>query len=163
MKDIMTIGQIINVFGVKGELKIYPLTDDVKRFRKLERVYVENQEKKIVWCKFLNDLVILKIEGIDTIEEGMKYKDKYLEIPRDEAVKLSEGEYFITDLIGCTAIDENGFTFGPISDVIQTGSNDVYWVKGKNEILIPAIKDVVLKIDMEKREIIIRSQESWQW
>jgi len=162
MKDIMTIGQIINVFGVKGELKIYPLTDDVKRFRKLERVYVENQEKKIVWCKFLNDLVILKIEGIDTIEEGMKYKDKYLEIPRDEAVKLSEGEYFITDLIGCTAIDENGFIFGPISDVIQTGSNDVYWVKGKNEILIPAIKDVVLKIDMEKREIIIRSQESWQ-
>ena len=162
MKEIMTIGQIINVFGVKGELKIYPLTDDIKRFRKLERVYVENIEKKIVWCKFLNDLVIIKIEGIDTIEEGLKYKDKYLEIPRDEAVKLSEGEYFITDLIGCIAIDENGFIFGPIFDVIQTGSNDVYWVKGKNEILIPALKSVVVKIDMENRKVIIKPQESWQ-
>ena len=138
MKDIMTIGQIINVLGVKGELKVYPLTDDIKRFRKLERVYVENIEKKIVWCKFLNDLVILKIEGIDTIEEGLKYKDKYLEIPRDEAVKLSQGEYFITDLIGCVVIDENGFILEPVFDVIQTRSNDVYWVKGKNEILIPA-------------------------
>lgn len=162
MKEIMTIGQIINVFGVKGELKIYPLTDDIKRFRKLERVYVENIEKKIVWCKFLNDLVILKIEGIDTIEEGLKYKDKYLEIPRDEAVKLAEGEYFITDLIGCVVIDQNGFIFGPIFDVIQTGSNDVYWVKGKNEILIPALKNVVVKIDMGKREVIIKPQESWQ-
>lgn len=162
MKDIMTIGQIINVFGVKGELKVYPLTDDIKRFRKLERVYVDNAPKKIVWCKFLNDLVVLKIEGIDTIEEGLKYKDKYIEIPRDEAVNLSKGEYFITDVIGCTVIDENGFTFGPVSDVIQTGSNDVYWVKGKNEILIPALKSVVVKIDMEKREIIIRPKESWQ-
>lgn len=162
MKDIMTIGQIINVFGVKGELKVYPLTDDIKRFRKLERIYVDNAPKKIVWCKFLNDLVVLKIEGIDTIEEGLKYKDKYIEIPRDEAVNLSKGEYFITDVIGCTVIDENGFTFGPVSDVIQTGSNDVYWVKGKNEILIPALKSVVVKIDMEKREIIIRPKESWQ-
>ena len=162
MKDNMTIGQIINVFGVKGELKVYPLTDDIKRFRKLERIYVDNAPKKIVWCKFLNDLVVLKIEGIDTIEEGLKYKDKYIEIPRDEAVNLSKGEYFITDVIGCTVIDENGFTFGPVSDVIQTGSNDVYWVKGKNEILIPALKSVVVKIDMEKREIIIRPKESWQ-
>ena len=162
MKDIMTIGQIINVFGVKGELKIYPLTDDIKRFRKLERVYVDNVPKKIVWCKFLNDLVVLKIEGIDNIEQGLKYKDKYLEIPRDEAVNLSKGEYFITDVIGCTVIDENGFIFGPVFDVIQTGSNDVYWIKGKNEILIPALKSVVLKIDMEKQEIIIRPKELWQ-
>jgi 16S rRNA processing protein RimM len=162
MKEFMTIGQIINVFGVKGELKIYPLTDDIKRFRKLERVYVDNVEKKIVWCKFLNDLVVLKIEGIDTMEEGMKYKDRYMEIPRAEAVKLSEGEYFITDIIGCTVIDENGFIFGPISDVIQTGSNDVYWVKGKNEILIPALKSVVVSMDMDKREIIIKPKESWQ-
>jgi len=162
MKDIMTIGQIINVFGVKGELKVYPLTDDIKRFRKLERVYVDNESKKIVWCKFLNELVVLKIEGIDTVEEGLKYKDKYIQIPRDEAVTLSKGEYFITDIIGCTVIDEKGFIFGPIFDVIRTGSNDVYWIKGKNEILIPALKSVVVKIDMEKREIIIKPKESWQ-
>lgn len=163
MKDILSIGQIINTHGVKGEVKVYPLTDDIKRFRKLKNVYIDGALREIVWCKLQSDKVILKIEGIETIEEAQKYKNKYIEVERENAVKLSEGEYFIADIIGCTVADSNGIEFGKIHDVIKTGSNDVYWVKGNTEILVPALKDVVVSIDIEEGRIIIKPLEEWQW
>jgi len=163
MKKFLSIGQIINIHGVKGEIKVYPLTDDIKRFRKVKRVFIDGVEKQIIWCKLQADKVILKIESIDTIEEAQKYRNKYIDIPREEAVRLREGEFFIADLLGCTVRDENGFVFGKIDDVIQTGSNDVYWVKGANEVLVPALKDVVVSINIENREIIIKPLVQWQW
>ncbi|NMM65669.1 16S rRNA processing protein RimM [Clostridium sp. P21] len=162
MKQFITVGQIINTHGVKGELKIYPLTDDLRRFRKLQRVYIDGIEKSVVWCKLQSDKVILKIEDIDSIEEAVRYKEKYLEVPREEAIKLPEGSYFIADIIGCNVVDENGVEYGKIADVIKTGSNDVYWIKEEKELLIPALKDIVISMDMENKRIVIKPVETWQ-
>lgn len=162
MKQFITVGQIINTHGIKGELKIYPLTDDLRRFRKLQKVYVEGVEKNVVWCKLQTDKVILKIEGIDSVEEAMKYKEKYLDVSREDAVKLPEGSYFITDIIGCSVVGENGAEYGKIADVIKTGSNDVYWIKEGKELLIPALKDIVIDMDIENKRIVIKPVETWQ-
>jgi len=162
MKEYLSIGQIINTHGLKGELKVYPLTDDIRRFRKLKSVFIDKVERKVLWCKLQSDKVILKIEGIETVEEAENYKRKYIEVRREDAVQLNEGEFFIADIIGCEVEDENGFVFGPVGDVIQTVSNDVYWVKGKNELLVPALKTVIVKMDIDNRKIIIKPLEVWQ-
>lgn len=162
MKEYLSIGQIINTHGVRGELKIYPLTDDIKRFRKLTKVFIDGIAKNITWCKLQSDMVILKIDGIDSIEQAIKYKNKYLEVKREDAVKLPEGNYFIADIIGCTVLDEEGNVLGIVYDVLQTGSNDVYWVKdNKNEVLVPALKSVVVNIDIENRKIVIKPLKLW--
>lgn len=96
------------------------------------------------------------------METAISLRGKYLEVTRDNAVNLSEGRYFIADIIGCNVFDENGILLGIVDNVIQTGSNDVYSVKGKEDILIPALKDIVIKIDIENREILIRSLDKWQ-
>ena len=161
MKDFITVGRIINTHGLKGELKVYPLTDDSNRFKELKSVYVDGILKNITGCKLQSKKVILKIEGIDSIEKALEYKGKYLEVSRENAVKLEEGRYFIVDIVGCRVIDEKGVFYGKISEVINTYHNDVYWIKGDNELLIPAIGDIVLKVDIEKKEIIIKPVETW--
>jgi 16S rRNA processing protein RimM len=162
MKEFLAIGQIINTHGLKGEIKVYPLTDDIRRFRKLTNVYIDGMLRDIIWCKLQSDKVILKIDGIDSIEQAQKYKNKYIEVKRENAVKLSEGEYFIADLIGCKVFDENDSEIGEIFDVIQTPSNDVYWIKGKTEVLVPALKTIVSSINIENRQVIIKPLEVWQ-
>lgn len=162
MKEFLSIGQISKPHGIKGELKIYPLTDDVKRFRKLKTVYIDDIEKKIIWCKLQADRVILKIEGIDTMEAAEKYRNKYIQVKRENAVELSKDTYFIADLLDCSVFDTEGKLIGKMYDVIKTGSNDVYWVKGEKEVLIPAIKDIVLNIDINEQKIVIKPVGEWQ-
>lgn len=162
MKEFLSIGQIINTHGVNGELKVYPLTDDIKRFRKLNRIFIDGAEKNIVWCKLQADKVILKVEGIDSMDQAVKYKNKYIEVKREDAVKLPEGSYFVTDIIGCSVEDEEGNKLGKIYDVIKTGSNDVYWVKdNEKEVLIPALKTIVVKIDIENQILIVKPLILW--
>jgi 16S rRNA processing protein RimM len=161
MKEYMTIGQIINTHGLKGELKVYPLTDDISRYRKLKKVYIDNTERKVIWCKTQIDKIIMKIEGIDSIEEALKYKNVYLEVKREDAVKLPEGRYYISDLLECTVYDTNNEKIGKIFNVIQTPANDVYWIKEEKEILIPALKDIVLNVDIEEKKITIRPVSEW--
>lgn len=161
MKEFLSIGQIINTHGLKGELKVYPLTDDMRRYRKLDSVIIDGIERKTSWCKLQNELVILKIEGIDTVEDAIKYKDKYIYVNRKDAVKLPSGNYFIADIIGCNVVDENGINLGLVADVIKTGSNDVYLVKGDKEILIPALKSVVVNIDVINQKIVVKPVELW--
>jgi 16S rRNA processing protein RimM len=162
MKDFLSVGQIINTHGLKGEVKVYPLTDDLRRFRKLKTVIIDSVEHTVVWCKLQTDKVILKLEGIDTIEQAQNYKNKYIEIERKHAVQLEEGEYFIADLIGCKVVDENDIELGEIADVIKTGSNDVYWVKGKTELLVPALRSIVLNVDVLDKKVKIKPVEVWQ-
>ncbi|MHC6179593.1 ribosome maturation factor RimM [Clostridium sp. JNZ X4-2] len=161
MKEFITIGQIINTHGIKGELKVYPLTDDLKRFRKLDLVYIEGKAEKILECKLQSDRVILKVEGVNSIEEALPYKRKYLEVPRKNAVELQKGTYFVTDIIGCSVVDDEGVFYGKVGDVLHTHCNDVYWIKGKDELLIPAIKDVVINIDVERGKIVIKPVKTW--
>lgn len=162
MKQFITVGQIINTHGLNGEVKVYPLTDDIKRFRKLKKIYINGVERQVVWCKLQVDRAILKIEGIDSIEDAVKYKEKYIEVSREDAVKLPEGRYFVTDIIGCTVVDENGVNYGEIYDVIHTKNNDVYWIKEGKELLIPVLKEIVVNIDVENQKITIKPVETWQ-
>ncbi len=161
MKEFITVGQIINTHGIKGELKVYPLTDDIRRFKELRHIYIDGELKNIIECKLQSNKVILKVEGIDSIEEAMAYKQKYIEISRKDAVKLEEGRYFITDIIGCSVVDEEGTFYGKVGDVIHTHNNDVYWIKGDNELLIPAVENVIVSIDVEKEEIVIKPVKTW--
>ena len=164
MREFLRVGQIINTHGVKGEVKVLPLTDDMYRFDDLEYIYLYGEKVNVEKVKYLKDKVVLKLEGIDSMNEAekLKYKQPYLEITRDQAVELPDDTYFITDLIGCKVVDTNNFEYGKISDVIQTPSNDVYWVKGNKEILIPVLKEIVLTIDIENSLITIKPSGEWQ-
>lgn len=163
MVEFLRIGQIINTHGVMGDVKVMPLTDDMSRFKNLKEVYLDRKIVKVQNVKFLKDKVVLKLEGIDSMNEAEKYKFKrpYLELPRKDLVDLPEDTFFIADLIGCIVKDTNDFKYGQIADVIQTGSNDVYWVKGEKEILVPVTKEFVNIIDIENKLIIIRPSGEW--
>ncbi|WP_300348104.1 ribosome maturation factor RimM [Clostridium sp.] len=162
MNDLLVIGQIINTHGLRGEMKVMPLTEDMRRFDDLEYVLLKGKKVKVEGVKYFKDKVILKLEGINSIEEAEKLKRTYLEIDREHAIELEEDEYFIVDLIGCKVLDTEGFEYGKIKDVIQTPSNDVYWVQGKKEVLVPVLKDIVLDINMDDKLITIRPSGEWQ-
>ncbi len=161
MKEFMSIGQITKPHGVKGEVKVFSLTDSLEEFTALKKVYIDGVERKITSCKLQTDRAILKIEGIDSMDEAEKYRNKYLKIHREDAKELPEDSYYIADLIDCKVFDTEGEELGTVYDVIETGSNDVYWVKGKKEVLIPALKDIVVKVDIENNEIIIKPVNAW--
>ena len=162
MRDILRVGKIVNTHGLKGEMKVMPLTDDPKRYNDLEFVLLDGKEVKIESRKYQKDRVILKLEGINSIEEVERLKNKYLEIPRDYAVELEEDTYFIADLIGCRVFDTEGKDLGEIYDVLQTKNNDVYWIKKPKELLIPVLLDIVLDINIEDRKITIKPVGEWQ-
>lgn len=163
MTEFLRIGQIINTHGVMGEVKVMPLTDDMARFKDLKEVYLNKKIVKVENVKFLKDKVVLKLEGIDSMNEAEKYKFKrpYLEVSRKDAVKLPEDTFFVTDLIGCVVKDTNDFEYGKIEEVIKTGSNDVYWVKGEKEILVPVIKEFVYEINIDTKLVVIRPSGEW--
>ncbi len=162
MKDVLRVGKIVNTHGLKGEVKVIPLTDDPKRYNELDFVLIDGIERKIQGCKYQKDRVIVKIEGINTIEEAETYKTKYMEIPREYAVPLEEDTYYIADIIGCTVYDTNGKDLGQIYDVIQTKNNDVYWIRKPKELLIPVLLEIVTDIDIENRKITIKPVGEWQ-
>ena len=161
MEDMFRVGVISSVHGVRGEVKVFPTTDDPARFKELEEVTLDTGKGvitlKIQGVKFLEQIVILKFEGYDHIEDIEKYKGKDLWIRREQAVKLEEGEYFIADLIGLAVKAEDGQSLGRLKDVLKTGANDVYVVEmdsGK-ELLIPVIPDCIIKVDLDSGEVIV--------
>lgn len=161
-KQIFNIGKVVNTHGVRGEVKVLPLTDDMKRFDDLDEVNIGGKIYKIENRKYQKDRVILKLQGIDSIEETAKIRNKYIEIERKDVVELPEDTYFITDVIGCRVIDTDNFEYGKVYDVIQTKNNDVYWVKGTKEILIPVLKEIVTDINVNDGVITIRPSGEWQ-
>ncbi|WP_286906378.1 ribosome maturation factor RimM [Clostridium sp. UBA1652] len=162
MEQFLNVGQIVNTHGVKGEVKVFPLTDDPMRFKKLKKVIIDNKDVQIISYKFQKDRVILKLEGVDTMDDAIRLKGKYLKVSREDAVKLPKDTYFIADLIGCSVFDTDETPLGEVYDVIKTGSNDVYWVKGIKELLIPVLKEIVLDINVEDKKIVIKPVKEWQ-
>lgn len=162
MSDFLRVGKIVNTHGLKGEMKVISLTEDPRRFDYLEYVIIDGEEKRILGCKYQKDRIIVRIEGVDTIEEAETYKTKIMEIPRENAIELEEDCYFIADLVQCFVYDTNGKELGKIDEVIQTKSNDVYWIKSPKELLIPVILDVVLDIDINNKKITIKPVGEWQ-
>ncbi|MBR6615135.1 MAG: 16S rRNA processing protein RimM [Lachnospiraceae bacterium] len=161
MENLLRVGVITSTHGVRGEVKVFPTTDDMNRFKKLKTVILDTgREQKtlnVEHVKFFKNMVILKFKGFDNINDVEMWRQKDLLITRDQAVKLSPDENFIVDLIGLTVMTDEGEKLGVMMDVLQTGANDVYIVKtdaGK-EILLPAIKDCILKVDLEKGEMLV--------
>jgi len=177
MLDLITIGEIINTHGVRGELKILPLTDDPKRFKLLKKVIITSKEAsetplmseipatpempqtlEIQDIKYFKNFVILKFKDIDSIDSAEKYKKALIKIDRADAVKLPKDSYFIFDLIGIDVYDENDAFIGGITNVLQTGSNDCYNIRRNDgfEFYLPALKTVVLNVDVEDRKMTVR-------
>lgn len=161
MEEFLEIGQIVNSYGIKGFAKVVPFTDDITRFEKLKTLYVEYKDRLeeviIQEVKYHKNLVLLKIKGIDTIEQIEKYRNCYLKINRKDAVKLPEDTYFIVDLIGLEVYDQEENLLGTIIDVFPTGSNDVYVVKNElgKQILLPAIASVIKKVDIPNKKMMV--------
>ena len=155
MEDLLQVGIITSTHGVRGEVKVYPTTDDPRRFRRLKEVVLDTGREKlnleIEGVKFFKQFVILKFKGLDNINDIEKYRQKSLYVTRKNAVRLQRDEYFIADLIGLKVQDEDGAELGTVKDVIETGANDVYEVEmadGKS-LLLPAIKQCILNVDVE--------------
>ena len=161
MEDLLRIGVITTTHGLRGEVKVFPTTDDASRFRKLKDVIMdtgkERLDMEIEGVKFFKQYVIVKFKGIDSINDVEKYKGAKLYVTRDKAVRLKKDEYFVADLIGMKVVTEDGALLGDLKDVMATGANDVYVVEREDgsKILLPAIKECVLNIDMEQGVVTV--------
>ena len=155
MEELLQVGVITSTHGVRGEVKVFPTTDDPERFKTLKHVLLDTgREKKsleIQGVKFFKQFVILKFKGLDNINDIEKYRQKSLYVTRKNAVRLQRDEYFIADLIGLKVQDEDGTELGTVKDVIETGANDVYEVEMADgrSLLLPAIKQCILNVDVE--------------
>lgn len=165
MLERFRVGIISSVHGIKGEVKVYPTTDEPEKFRNLKEVYIVNESslknteeirKKIESVKFFKNMVILKMQDIDTPEEARKYIKYDLYIDRKDAIPLEEGENYIGDLIGLNVITDTGEHLGVVYEVFPTGANHVLEVKHKEKhILIPYIKDCILEVNIEEEKILV--------
>lgn len=155
------IGQIVNTFGIRGVVKVNPFTDDISQFEEMETILVDKKgslvEMQIEEVKYSKNQVLLKLKGIETVEEAEKYRNCYLKLPREKARKLPKNTYFIADLIGLEVYTEEGKLLGKVDDIYNTGASDIYVIKDElgKQILLPAIKDVIKQIDLEQEKIVV--------
>lgn len=165
MEELLQVGAIANTHGVRGEVKVFPMTDEKERFKKLKQVILdtgkEQIELSITQVKFFKNLVILKFKGFDDINEVEPWKGRPLYVTRENAVKCEEDEYFIADLIGLSVSDEHGQALGTLTDVLTTGANDVYVITKASgeELLLPAIKQCIRKVDVAQRRMQVHVLE----
>lgn len=162
MEEYFEIGQIVNTNGLKGVLKIKPFTDDIKEFEDFESIYVQRKneliEFKIEEVRYVKNMVLLKLQGIDDINEAEKYRNLYIKVNRNVMPKLPEDSYYIVDLLECEVYTEEGELLGKVDDVFNTGSNDVYVVKDElgKQILLPVIGEVIKNVDISNKKIIVK-------
>ena len=161
MEEFLQVGVISSTHGIRGEVKVFPTTDDPARFKKVKNVLLdtgrERLELEVQSVKFFKQFVIVKFRGIDNINDIEKYKGKSLLVPREDAVELGEDEYYIADLMGMEVFTEEG-RFGVLKDVMETGANEVYIIDSDEhgEVLVPAIHDCILDVNIEEKVMKIR-------
>lgn len=161
MQEFLEIGKIVNSYGIKGFMKVVPYTDDITRFNQLKNIYIEKNSKRIPFriekVKYQKNLVLLKLEGINDINDIEQYKNCYIKIDRKDAIKLPKDTYFITDLIGLEVYTDENILLGNVVDIFPTGSNDVYVVKDElgKQVLLPAISEVIQSIDLKNKKIVV--------
>ena len=161
MTQYLEIGQIVNTFGIKGMVKVKPFSEDITRFDRLEKVYVKNKTGKKIYeieeVKYHKNMVLIKFKGIENPEDANLLRDSYLLVDRADEEPLEEGTYYIVDMIGLEVFDEDNKLLGKLEDIFNTGSNDIYVVKDEQgkQILLPAIKDVIKKVDMDNKKVIV--------
>ena len=151
------LGVISSTHGVRGEVKVYPTTDDIKRFDYLKETILDTGKEYITLhvtgVKYFKNMVILRFEEFDNVDQVVPYKGMDLLVTRENAIPLEEGQQFIADLIGCDVITDQGENLGKLTDVLKTGANDVYVVKMESgrEVLLPVIEQCVLEKDIENK------------
>ncbi|MDD6275680.1 MAG: ribosome maturation factor RimM [Clostridia bacterium] len=162
IKDYLEVGQIVGTHGVRGELRVNPWADSPEFLKQFKQLYFDrNGEKsvKVLSSRVHGNIVLMRLDGIDTVEAASALKNKVLYMRRSDA-KLKEGTYFIAELIGCKVSDADNpdKLYGTLTDVSETGANDVWHITDEKgtEYLIPAIPQVVIKTDVEKNEVVIR-------
>ena len=149
------------VNGIKGEIKVTLFTNDITRFDDLEEVYVKSKKEsklyKVEGVRYHKNMVLIKLEGINTPEQADLLKNAYLEVDREHAVPLEEGTYYIVDLIGLEVYTEEGKLLGKVEDIYNTGANDIYVIKDElgKQVLLPGIKDVIKNVDLEGGKITV--------
>ncbi|NEX01219.1 16S rRNA processing protein RimM [Pseudobutyrivibrio sp. NOR37] len=168
MEDLYQVGSITQTHGIRGEVKVFPLTDDISRFKNMKNLLLDGGKDGYISLEVENarpqkNLVILKFKGIDNINDIEKYKGQGLYVTKENRVELKDDEYFIADLIGCEVyVDaDSDKKFGTISDVMETGANDVYEITLENgkTVLVPAIKECILNVDIEGGRVDIHLLE----
>lgn len=165
MQRNLEIGQIVNTFGIKGFVKVNPFVDDISRYDDLKKVYIkrnkELKEMQVEEVKYHKNMVLLKLKGIDRVEDAELLRNSYLEVDRENAIELQEGEYFIADLLGLNVFTEEGETLGKLEDIFNTGSNDIYVVKTEDgkQLLLPAISEIIKEINLEESKIVVHLLE----
>ena len=161
MEQFLQVGVISSTHGIRGEVKVFPTTDDPMRFKKLKKVFLDTGRERLEFevqsVRFFKQFAIVKFKGIDNINDIEKYKGKGIFVPREDAVPLDEDEYYIADLIGMEVFTEDGH-FGVVKDVMETGANEVYIIESDEhgEVLIPAIRQCVLDVNVEEKKMKIR-------
>lgn len=161
MQKKLEVGQIVNTFGIRGEVKVKPFTDDINRFDDLEKVYVKTRKEvklyKVENARYHKNMVLLKLEGINNPEDAELLKNAFLEIDREDAIPLEEGTYFIADLIGLEVYTDEGKLLGKVDDIYNAGANDIYVVKDElgKQVLLPGIDEVIKDVDLDSERIII--------
>ena len=164
MEQFLQVGVISSTHGIRGEVKVFPTTDDPARYKKMKKVLLdtgkERLELEIQSVKFFKQFVIVKFKGIDNINDIEMYKGKRLLIPREDAVALGKDEYYIADLIGMEGFTEEG-RFGVLKDVMETGANEVYIIASDEhgEVLVPAIRQCILDVDIKEKKMKIHLME----
>lgn len=158
--DYIQIGKIINTHGIKGEVKVYPLTNDIDRFDNLKVAFLGDDKVKVEIdnVKYHKGLVIVKFKQFNDINDILSYKDNFIYVDEEGKISLPEDHFFIFDIIGCKVFDTKGNKIGKVIDVIQSAGNDVYVIEDEDknkEYMIPAVKEFFNSIDIENKQIII--------
>lgn len=157
MEDMLRIGVITTTHGIRGEVKVFPTTDDVQRFKKCDEVILvtkkENLTLHVEGVKFLKNIVILKFKEFNNINEVEGFRQCDLMVTRENALPLPEGGYYLCDVIGAKVVEEDGTSVGEITDVIETGANNVFVIETESgkEILFPVIPECIKKVDTEEK------------
>lgn len=157
MEELFRVGVISNTHGIRGEVKVYPTTDNIRRFDDLKEVILDTGKEQLILhvtsVKYFKNMVILKFKEFDNINDIIPYKGMDLLVTRENAIPLEEGEYYIADIIGSKVITDEDKILGTLTDVLQTGANDVYVVKTKDgkEVLLPSIEECILDRDIENK------------
>lgn len=166
MEEHLRVGVITAPHGIKGEVKVYPTTDDIMRFKDLKDCYLSSGDKRIqarcISCKFLNQMVILGFEGYHTIEQAEQLRQWDILVDREHAVRLQEGEFFLCDIMGAEVCDQYGNAAGIITEVLETPAHQVFVVEKnengkKKELLIPVVKEWIEEIDVEHKKVKVIS------
>lgn len=161
MTKYLEIGQIVNTFGIKGMVKVKPFTDDIRRFDRLKKVYIEKQKVKeeyeIEEVKYHKEMVLIKFKGIENLEEANLLRNYYLFVNREDEEPLEEGRYYIVDMLGLEVYTDEEMLLGNLEDIFNTGSNDIYVVRDERgkQILLPATKEVIKRVDIENKRMLV--------